>query len=35
MNSGHSVRFAVDYPDRELNRFITAFCIWVGSWATG
>jgi hypothetical protein len=35
MNSGRSVRFAVDYPDRELNRVITAFCILVGSWARG
>jgi hypothetical protein len=28
MNDDHPVRFAVDYPDRELNRLATAFRIF-------
>jgi hypothetical protein len=28
MNDDHAVRFAVDYPDRELNRLATAFRVF-------
>ena len=28
MNDDYPVRFAVDYPDRELNRLTTAFRIF-------
>jgi hypothetical protein len=28
MNEDHAVRFAVDYPDRELNRLATAFRVF-------